>query len=90
MTLRISALNKNRLRKTHYSRFTTDGSIKPKDALKDAARILDSSFYALSPMRKITIEKEEKTLLKSLMKLHCISASCSKPNWLIWIFRSGR
>jgi len=51
--------------KTDYEKLiievTTDGSIKPKDALKEAARILIHHFMLFSD-EKITIDTEEKTV----------------------------
>ncbi len=73
--------------KTDYEKLvleiTTDGSIHPKEALKEAAKILIYHFMFFSD-EKITLESPMWTVMKSLMKKYCTCASCLRLSLLIW------
>jgi DNA-directed RNA polymerase alpha subunit len=64
--------------KTDYEKLvievTTDGSIHPKEALKEAASILIHHFMLFSDER-ISLEFRIKLLRKNWMKTHCTCAS---------------
>ena len=57
----------------------TDGSIHPKEALKEAAKILIHHFMLFSD-EKITLEVPEGIGMRSLTKKQCICANCLKQN----------
>ena len=79
--------------KTDYEKLlievTTDGSIQPKDALKEAAKILIQHFMMFSD-EKITLEAPRRTLPRSSMRKCSTCASCSRANWWIWTSPSVR
>jgi DNA-directed RNA polymerase subunit alpha len=65
---------KDGLRKIGFD-ITTDGSIHPKEALKEAAKILFTiSCYSL--MSVLRLDSEVKLKQKNLMRLHCTCVSC--------------
>ena len=70
--------------KTDYDKLvlevTTDGSIHPKDALKEAAKILIYHFMLFSD-EKITLENNDTEGTRSLMRRSCTCASCSRHVW---------
>lgn len=76
--------------KTDYEKLvmevTTDGSIMPKEALKEAAKILIQHFMMFSD-EKITLGLLRRILPKSLMKRFFTCVSFSRASWWIWIFR---
>jgi DNA-directed RNA polymerase subunit alpha len=65
--------------KTDYEKLlleiTTDGSIHPKEALKEAAKILIYHFIMFSD-EKITLETVMQKVMKSLMRKFCTCVSC--------------
>lgn len=79
--------------KTDYEKLvieiTTDGSILPKDALKEAAKILIHHFLLFS-MRRLLSKPLKPKATKNLMKKFCACVSCLKPNLLTSTFRCVR
>ena len=65
--------------KTDYEKLvleiTTDGSIHPKEALKEAAKILIYHFMLFSD-EKLLLKVMTLMVMKSLMKKYCICVSC--------------
>ena len=74
--------------KTDYEKLvleiTTDGSIHPKEALKEAAKILIYHFMLFSDER-LRWKATMLMVMKSLMKKYCTCVSCWRLNLLIWI-----
>ncbi len=75
--------------KTDYEKLlievVTDGSIHPKDALKEAAKILILHFMLFSD-EKITVDEEEKSVSEEFDESSLHVRQLLKPNSLIWIF----
>ena len=65
--------------KTDYEKLnleiTTDGSIHPKEALKEAAKILIQHFMLFSD-EKITVNMEDTNGTKSSMRMYSTCVSC--------------
>jgi DNA-directed RNA polymerase alpha subunit len=68
-------LSKRPTTKSLILEITTDGSIHPKEALKEAAKILIYHFMLFSD-EKITIENQMQKVMKSLMRKFCTCVSC--------------
>ena len=73
--------------KTDYEKLvleiTTDGSIHPKEALKEAAKIL-IYHSCCSLMKRLLLKHPMWTAMKNLMKKYCTCASCLRLSLLIW------
>jgi DNA-directed RNA polymerase subunit alpha len=65
--------------KTDYEKLvleiSTDGSIHPKEALKEAAKILIYHFMMFSD-EKITLENTMEKVMRNLMKKFCTCVNC--------------
>ena len=68
---------------------TTDGSIHPKDALKEAAKILIHHFMLFSD-EKITLNLEENSATEEFDEDVLHMRQLLKPNFPIRIFRCVR
>ena len=75
--------------KTDYEKLVleiaTDGSIHPKEALKEAAKILIHHFM-FSQMKRLRSRQRILKAMKSSMKKYFICVSCLRASWLIWTF----
>jgi len=75
--------------KTDYEKLildiVTDGSIHPKDALKEAAKILIHHFMLFSDER-ITLDAEEKSADSEFDESSLHMRQLLRPSSLIWIF----
>ena len=74
MSLKTSGWNKTDYKKLILN-ITTDGSVHPKDALKERPKILIHHFMLFSDERLHLIQKKNR-LQRSLMRLPFIFVSC--------------